>query len=311
MFHTNEFYFQSSSGKNRIYAKTWLPEESPRAILQIAHGISEHIGRYDAFAGFLAEHGFVVFGNDHLGHGKSADGEENLGYFSDSDGWVHVTNDMRKLTNRMRRRYPALPCFLFGHSMGSFMARTYLIRWRTGLRGVILSGTGSFPPQFLMLGRRIARQEIRKHGGRYRSPRLMQLTCTSRNRTVMLHGAMIDMISSDKAAVDEYRNDPLTGFLPTAGLFSEMLDGIRFNQSPRNLMKMNRQLPILLLSGARDPIGGFGRGVNRTANAFRRAGCTDVTVRLYPKGRHEMLHESNREQVYADILDWLEDRLRE
>ena len=304
-------YFLSCDGKNQIHVRRCTPETSVRGVVQLAHGIAEHIGRYDGFAAYLAENGFVVVGNDHLGHGLSvSEGRGELGFFGETRGWELAVGDMRRLFERSHEEYSGLPYFLFGHSMGSFLARTYLIRYRDGLSGVVLSGTAQQPAAVLTAGKLLGEQEIRRHGKRYVSQRLNQLAFGGYNKGFEKRRTVSDWISRDEAEVDRYQADPLCGFVPTAGLFYDMMCGMAFNQKPENLARMNKRLPVLFLSGDRDPVGANGKGVMQAYQSFLDAGMTDVTLKLYHGGRHEMLNELNRRQVYADLRNWLDGCIR-
>ena len=299
----------SSDGRTPLRVRRCLPERVPKAVVQIAHGIAEHVERYDDFAAFLAEHGFAVVANDHLGHGKTAQTPEDLGFFADKDGWETVVADMRKIFDRTSKEHPGIPYFLFGHSMGSFLARSYLIRCGYGLRGVVLSGTGQQPAPVVAAGLAIGSWEIRRHGARYRSDLLNNMAFGSYTRGITPLRTLSDWLSRDEAQVDRYVADPLCGFIPTAGLFRDMMHGIAFNQSARNLARMQKDLPVYFMSGDHDPVGANGKGVMKAYESFLRAGMSDATLRLYAGGRHEMLNEINRDEVYRDLLHWLESKL--
>ena len=300
----------SGDGKTRLHVRRCVPEGEAKAVVQIAHGIAEHIGRYDDFAAFLAENGFVAAGNDHLGHGTSAKGKNDLGFFAETGGWDLAVGDMRKVYERVSAEYPGLPYFLFGHSMGSFLSRTYLIRFPDGLAGAILSGTGQQPGFIVYAGRGMGRREIKKHGARYKSPVLNAMAFGSYNQRFEPKRTVSDWLSRDPDEVDKYRSDPLCSFMPTAGLFTDMMDGFSFNQRKENLLKMKKDLPVYFMSGDNDPVGAYGKGVKKAYESFRKAGMTDLSIKLYPEGRHEMLNELNRGEVYQDILNWLNSKLK-
>ena len=301
----NEFSFASSNGQSEVYAREWVPDEDIRGIVQIAHGIAEHIARYDDFAKFLAEKGFICVGNDHIGHGRTVRNESELGYFGENGGWQTACADMRKLTGLEKEKYPDLPNVLFGHSMGSFLTRTYIINWRTGIDAVVLSGTGQQSPAVVRTGKMLAEYEVKKHGASYRSKFLDKMAFGGYNDGIAHPNTAYDWLSSDEEQVDKYVADELCGFIATAGLFRDMMGGIEFIGSRRNLARMKKNLPVYFISGESDPVGEMGRGVMRAYRKFIAAGMTDVTLKLYPGGRHEMLNELNREQVYDDVLAWI------
>ena len=301
-----EFTFPSGNGKTDIYVRRFLPECKPKGIVQIAHGIAEHSARYDGFATFLADNGFVVYTNDHLGHGRSITEESDLGFFADNGGWEIAVDDMRTLHDIASEEFPGIPHFLFGHSMGSFLARTYIIYFRSGLDGVILSGTGQQPKALVMGGKLLSSIEIRKNGGKYKSEMLNNIAFGKYNDGFETPRTISDWISRDEAEVDKYIEDPLCGYIPSAGLFHDMMCGIDFITKARNVQRMNKSLPVYFMSGDADPVGENGKGVLRAYKSFLSAGMKDVAVKLYHGGRHEMLNELNRDEVYKDILNWIE-----
>ena len=298
-----EFYL-ASNGAGRIHCGLWLPEGEPRAVVQIIHGIAEHIGRYEHFARFLTQRGFAVCADDHMGHGLSVENGGVFGYFS--GGWMAAVRDERSVFEEMKKRFPALPYFMLGHSMGSFLLRTYLYTYPGELTGAIISGTGWQPELALSAGLALCRLEQLRIGETGRSKLLKELMFGAYNKKFSPNRTPNDWICSDETVVDAYTGDPLCGFDATVGLTRDMLTGISMNQKKENLAKMDKTLPVLFVSGMQDPVGAMGEGVLRTIDAFKRAGLSNVTIRLYPEGRHEMLNETNRTEVYADILGWLE-----
>ena len=304
-----EFFFVSCNERTPIHCILWLPEGEPRAVVQIAHGISSHVRRFAPLAEFLCGHGFAVAGNDHLGHGRSVDGEENRLFFGENSGWELVLGDMRKLTVQLKARFPGLPVFLLGHSMGSFLARCYAIRFPQGVDGLILSGTGHPSPALVSTALTVADREIRRHGSRWQSKRLSGLVFGQYNRNFAPARTPYDWLTRDETVVNRYISDASCGGIPTAGLFRDMMYGIRFMCREKNLCRMDKTLPVYFFAGEMDPVGECGKGVLRAYMAFIRAGMEDVTLKLYPGGRHEMLNEINRSQVRQDILWWLESKL--
>ena len=300
--------FLSCNGKTQIHVRRCTPEGRIVGVVQIAHGIAEHIERYDDFASFLAGNGFLVVGNDHLGHGKSISDESDLGFFAENGGWQLVVGDMRKLYESTHAEFPDVPYFLFGHSMGSFLSRTYIIKYPKGLDGVILCGTGQQIPPIVASGKLLGRQ-VRRRGVRYQSELINQVAFGSYNNRIKARRTAYDWLSRDSAVVDRYIEDPLCGFIPTVELFLDMLEGIEFIGAQKNIKRMDPSLPIFLISGEQDPVGEYGKGVLRVYKAFLSAGMTGVIMKLYPECRHELLNELNRDEVMADILGWLKTRL--
>jgi len=304
-FHEDTFL--SVNRKTDIFYRICLPDTSPVGTVQIAHGIAEHSLRYRPFMEFLASNGYVVIVNDHLGHGKSITGECDLGFFAEDHGWDMVIGDMHTLFGIITERYPNLPHFLFGHSMGSFLARTYLFRYPDDFSGAIISGTGQQSALTILGGKLMGQLEIACHGAHYQSSLLNQMAFGSYNKTFEPRRTDYDWLTSREDIVDAYAADPLCGFIPSAGLFTDMMEGIGLICSQKNVNKMNKDTPIFFLSGGKDPVGANGKGVNQAYRSFLKAGMKRVSLKLYPKGRHEMLNESNYEEVYQDILNWLKE----
>lgn len=306
----NEFSFNSCDCKSTIYVREWLPDTTPIGVIQICHGVAEHISRYDKFAQYLASNGFVVAGNDHLGHGKSVSDPKTQGYFGEHGGWELVVGDMRKLYERLKEQYFSLPIFIFGHSMGSFLTRTYIIRYHDGPDGVILSGTGQQSSLLLNTGLAFANSIIKSHGTNYKSQFLHKLSFGSYNGRIKPNRTEVDWLTRDNAIVDEYINDPDCGFVASADLSRDMMTGIKYIASPKNLDRMNKNLPVFFVSGDADPVGEYGKGVLRVYNGFLKAGLSDVTLKLYHDSRHEILNEQNKDEVFEDVLFWLQAKCR-
>lgn len=305
----SDFTFTSSTGKNHIHARQCMPDGAPRAVLQIAHGIAEHIDRYDDFAAFLAQNGILVVGNDHLGHGKSISTPEDLGFFAEENGWDYVVQDMDKLHDLMKADYPNLPYIFFGHSMGSFLTRTYIIKHPEKPDLVILSGTGHQSRALVYSGYAMAEAIVRAKGPRADGRLLNDLAFGSYNSKVRFPMTDFDWLSQDFEMVRKYINDPLCGFVAKASLYRDMMGGIKFVTDQKNIDAMNKDTPVYFMSGDKDPVGDYGKGVERAYKAFCKAGLRDVFMRQYPDGRHEMLNELNRQQVCQDVLDWINQRL--
>ena len=308
MARMSESTFLSSDGITKIYTREYLPEGEAKGIVQLVHGIAEYIARYDAFARFLADNGYIVVGNDLLGHGRSVSAPDSLGFFAEKDGWDLAIRDLHTLHETTAARFPGKPYFLFGHSMGSFLARTYIIRYRSGLDGAILSGTGQQPAALVAGGKLRGSWEIRRHGAKYKSEMLNNLAFGKYNDGFEHVRTVCDWLSRDEAVVDAYIADPLCGYVPSAGLFRDMMEGVSFLSSHKNISRMKKSLPVYFMSGDCDPVGENGKGVIRAYKSFLKAGMTDVTMKLYHGGRHEMLNEINRDEVFRDVLSWLDSK---
>ena len=305
-----DFYYPSSTGKNQIHARICTPDGTPKAVVQIAHGIAEHIDRYEDFMRFLAENSYVAVGNDHLGHGKSAATPDELGIFAEENGWNYVIEDMRKLREKVLEQYPGLPYVFFGHSMGSFLTRTFLIKYPALYDAAILSGTGQQSAALVNGGYLAAQLLTKKNGPRSSGQTLNDIAFGSYCKRIENPRTPFDWLSRDNDTMDRYIADPLCGFICKTSLYRDMMGGLKFLTDQKNINKMNRNAPVYFMSGAEDPVGDYGKGVEKAYKAFCRAGLTDVMIRLYPGGRHEMLNELNRSEVMQDILSWLNDRIK-
>lgn len=307
---TSEFFFPSSDGKTLIHVNQWTPSERKIiGVVQIAHGVAEYGARYAPFAQFLCSHGFVVVANDHLGHGLSQIEGQPPVYFGESGGWEHVVDDVARLQQRTARAWPELPYFIFGHSMGSFITRTYLIRYPGRVRGAILCGTGHQPPLVVSGGLLVVNSEIKKLGAAAFSPKADQLAFGAYNRAFAPARTRFDWVSADPDNVDAYIADPLCGGDATLGLLRDMLTGIRFITRQSNIDQMDKDTAVFFIAGDQDPVGDMGKGVKRARDAFQKAGVRDLSMKLYHGLRHEILNEKSKRFVYQDVLTWLEAHL--
>ena len=305
MTEFTEFTFPSKDGIHKCNVSLWTPEGGPKAVVQIVHGVAEYAGRYDHFARYLADHGFVVCGEDHLGHGKTVD-DGKYGYFGKKDGWTLVTSDVRRLRVLMGEKYPGIPYFLLGHSMGSFLARTYLCAYPGTADGCILSGTGQEKPALVAAGKAVASAICAVKGPETVSALVDKLSLGAYNKQFAPNRTTADWICRDESVVDAYLKDPFCTFKPTAGMFRDMMGGLQYISSEEALSRMDPSTPVYLFSGDRDPVGSNGEGVKKVYGFFKDHGTADLTMKLYPGGRHEMLNEINKGEVYADVLAWLE-----
>lgn len=307
MARFQEFTYSSADGVHAVHAAQWLPdEEPPRAVVQLVHGVSEYIMRYDHFANYLAAQGIAVVGGDLLGHGATASGAEEYGFLGEKNGWRYLADDVRALRVLTGETFPGVPYFLMGHSLGSFLVRLYLIEWPGTVNGAILSGTGQESGFLVAFGKWLSGVERRRLGPKGHSPLLNMLSLDGYNKSFAPARTRADWISRDTAVVDAYVADPLCSFYPTVSMLQDMMDGLWAIARGETLRKMDGNTPVYFFSGACDPVGQRGAGVKKVYRLFERAGCKDLNIRLYPEGRHEMLNEINRDEVYHDVLDWLE-----
>ena len=278
----HEFYYTSRDSVTKIHAIEWLPDREIKGVLQICHGMVEYIDRYDEFAEFMSEHGYYVVGHDHLGHGKSIQTEADLGYFDERKGNQYVIGDIYQLQEMTRKKYPDVPYFMLGHSMGSFLLRQYLTMYAEGLAGVVIMGTGHQGMLTLCAGRMICRIIAAFKGWKYRSTFVDNLSFGGFNKKFEPGETSKEWITSDKNKRDEYVRDPLCSYTFTLGAYYQMFTGI----------------------------GAFGKNVTRVYEKYKDAGIKDVSIHLYEGDRHEILNEVDRQNVYQDILAWIEEKNR-
>ena len=299
-----EAYYPSANGRNRIRTLIWQDDAvEPIAVLQLAHGVVEHIGRYDAFARFLAAKGFVVCGNDHIGHGKSVNDASELGYIDETDGYVYMVRDMNQLYKIMHKRHAQLPYFLFGHSLGSFLAKIYAANFGSELAGLILCGTGLLPPIASMLDGAIDDIFNRLDA---RGQQLQFVNTLTGKVSSKAFGEDDDLawLSGNVENREAYRADPLCGFaLQNGGVKNAAIVGIK-GSDPKWAEKLPQNLPVMLISGAKDPVGMNGRGVLDLSDQLVTAGFDPVVI-LYPVDRHEILNEDDRDRVFTDVANFL------
>lgn len=303
------FTFKDSGGVE-IFVYKWLPDDinCAKAVVQIVHGLAEHAGRYEAFAEFLASSGYIVYANDHRGHGKTAGSIENLGYAGE-DGFNWMVKDLDELHDIIKNENQNLPVFMFGHSMGSMMAQMYMSLCGNKLKGVILSGTMGRQGVKLNLGIMIANNEIKKKDSRAQSEKLQKMTFGHYNDSFKPVRTEFDWLSRDTQEVDKYINDPLCGFASTASFYYYFFKGIKEIHKKEIMKNIPKDLPIYIMNGEMDPVGGNCKTVKSLIKDYERLGIKDVSYKFYKGGRHEMLNEVNKVEVMKDILNWLESHI--
>lgn len=304
----DEFYFPSKDGNTEIHTIEWKPEGEVKAVLQICHGMVEYIRRYDEFAQFLCDRGYYVVGNDHLGHGKSIQAKSEYGFFNEKYGNACVLGDMHTLRHRTAKKYPGVPYFMLGHSMGATLLRQYIQMYGNGLSGAVLMGAAADHKKAeLLLGKRLCRVMAAFRGWHYRSKLVDKMVLGSFNKKFKPARTRADWITSDNDHLDVYVFDPLCSFISTVNVYYNIFSGMIGTQRKESVYMVPKGLPILFMSGADDPVGGFGKGVRKIYEKYRAAGIQDVALRLYTGDRHELLNETDREQVYEDLLEWFDE----
>ena len=304
-----DFTVPSTVPGRTLHAFRCEPDGEVRAVLQLSHGMVEFIDRYKPLAEYLAGQGIVVVGHDHLGHGGSVRAKEDYGYFAEPDGNRAVLADLHAMTVRTKEQYPGVPYFLLGHSMGSFYARQYLCEYGQELSGAIIMGTGHQPKALVQFARSTCRALAAVHGWQYRSKLVANLSFMGYNKG--LEGRTThDWLNRDAAEVDKYLADERCTFTFTLNAYYSMFSGILRLHDPAFLARMPKDLPLLFLAGTADPVGDRGKGVLRAIQSLKAAGVQNIRCKLYPGARHELLVETNRQEVFADIAAWLNDQLR-
>jgi alpha-beta hydrolase superfamily lysophospholipase len=307
MIKNHQWMRAASSGREDILSQLWVDEDMESvAILQIAHGMSETTARYDHFARFLAESGIIVVMNEHAGHGEHA---ETLGYFAPKHGVDYLVADMKSLFEYAGEEYQNLPTFLLGHSMGSFLAREYIALYGETLTGVILSGTGG-KQAGAHLGKALAAVQKKVRGDKSVGRLLSVAAFGSNNKRIDNPVNSHAWISSDEEVCIAYKKDPYCGFPFTAGGYYDLLSMILHINTKAWYRKVPKKLPIFIFSGAEDPVGAYGKGIMEVYDGLKKTGHEDVIAKLYPGGRHEMLNEKNKEEVYSDVLGWVQNTVR-
>jgi len=291
-----------------LHTHRWLPEDRPKGVVQIAHGLGEHSARYARLAEALTAAGYAVYAHDHRGHGRSAEDADH-GFFADKDGWDLVIGDLRAVTRVAQEEHPGLPVFLLGHSMGSYMARGYVIENSRDLAGLVLSATGGDPGWIGKVGPVLALTEARLRGRRHVSTFLQGMVNGPYNAAFKPNRTDFDWLSRDDAEVDRYIADELCGRTATSGFFIDLATGVTRSNDRRQVARVRRDLPILIMSGEQDPSGHHGKGPRAVREQYASVGIVDVTCTLYPGARHEIFNETNRDEVTADLVRWLDAHL--
>ena len=302
-----DIYFESRDGVSKLHAIVWSDEtKNPIGILQIIHGMAEYIDRYDDFARFMVGKGFVVVGDDHLGHGDSVGENGTYGYFCKKDPATVLVRDEHRLKKLMEAKYPGVPYYILGHSMGSFIARNYLNRYGSGIQGMIVMGTGNQSKALLGASKVLVGLTGFFCGEKHVAKFINKLAFGTFNRAIEDVKTNVDWLTKDEAIVDKYIADERCGFTFTVNGFRGLFELIYRLQKPKNLVTIPKKIPVFFVSGEEDPVGDYGEGVIGAKNDLVRAGLENVSMKLYPGDRHEILNETDKDIVYQDIYEWLE-----
>ena len=294
----------SNDGVHKLHVVVWQPNGEPKAVLQLSHGMIEFIERYEGLAQYLNEQDILVIGNDHLGHGHTAGRDEDLGYFCPEHMSETVVKDLHTVTEYAKKEYPGIPYFLLGHSMGSFMARRYLMTYGDELTGAILCGTGEQTSATLFAGKTVARILGAFKGQRYRSEFIRKTSFKGYNDRFEKRTEN-DWLTKDQSIVDWYNGHKFCTFGFTINGYKTLFEVLTYIQKQENYNKIPKNLPVYMIAGEDDPVGNYGEGVKHIYQQYKDSGIKDISIKLYPNDRHEILNELDKETVYADVADWI------
>lgn len=302
---SQQFTFKNKD-KIKIHVYKWSPKGQAKGVIQIAHGMAEKASRYVYLAKAMTEVGFIVYANDHRGHGQTALSVKDLGYISDQDGFHDMVEDMKTLTQIIKKENPGLPVTLFSHSMGSFLAQRYIQLYGERINGVVLSGTNGKPKAILNLGIVLGKATMELGGRRASGKTLDALSFSRYNKKINPVKTKFDWLSRDAKEVALYVNDPYCGTPFPASFFYDLFRGMKKIHKKESLNQVPKDLPIYIFAGDADPVGDYGKGIIRLYKTYLSLGILDVTYKLYHGGRHEMLNEINKDEVIQDLIRWVD-----
>ncbi len=305
----NELFFLSKDNQTNIHMVIWEPDTRVYGVIQVVHGVTEHIMRYEEFANYMNKGGIAVVGIDLIGHGLSTNNGAKKMYFGPEGSWKYVVGDLDTCFQNAKELYPDVPYVMLGFSLGSFLVRSYLIDYPGKVDGAILVGTGQIGKFLLKLARKIAIKEGLKYGEDKTTDKIRNLTFGTYNKHFKPNRTPYDWLCLSNTAVDNYIADSLRGDAMSSGLFRELLDGMKYTSEINNVKKINIMKPILLLSGQNDAVGDFGKGVIKVCNEYKKVGVQDLTLKIYNNLRHDIMHEDDRFTIYDEIYGWLHSKL--
>lgn len=309
---TTNFTFLSNDGKTAVHAVKWTPDSGEvKAILQITHGMVEFIERYERFAEFLTKNGYMVVGHDHIGHGQSVASKDDWGYFCEGSPSDVLVEDIHKLRTLIQDEMKGVPYFIMGHSMGSFILRKYLAVHNQNLRGAIIMGTGFIPGGMSSLALKLTALVGKLRGSKHRSKLIQSLAFGADYKNFDMTGEKPEnsWLTKDVEIVKWYYNEPRCTYMFTVNGYQGLFESVNFSCNPENAKKLPKKLPLFIVSGEQDPVGGLGKGVLDVYNMYHLAGMLDLTYKLYENDRHEILNETDRQVVFDDLLAWMNVRI--
>lgn len=304
-----EFFFESRDGASRIHAVRYTPDGEVKGVLQIIHGMAEYIERYEDFAEYMTSRGFVVTGDDHLGHGKTVPEGGIYGYFCEQDPATVVVRDVHRLKKMTQEAYPGVPYIIMGHSMGSFICRNYIYKYGKGVDAAIIMGTGMQPKGLIAVSRFVAGAQKLFCGSKHVSKFINNLAFGGYNKKINNVQNGFEWLSANDENVQKYMDDKLCGFVFTVNGFQTLFELIWRLHDKKNMALVPSTLPILMVSGEDDPVGDYGKGVHMAKKSLEAAGVEDISLKLYPGMRHEILNEKECDVVKEDIYNWILEKL--
>lgn len=303
-----EFYYDSRDGVSKLHAVRYIPDGGEvRCVVQIVHGMAEYVERYEEFAEYLTNRGILVTGEDHMGHGKSVGKDGKFGYFCEQDPATVLVRDVHRLKKATQELYPNVPYVIMGHSMGSFIARNYMCRYGTGITGTVIMGTGMQPKKLMNMSKTLAALQKTFLGSKHVSVLIDKLAFGKYNDGIENPRTPFDWLSADAERVDKYIVDPLCGFTFTVNGFATLFELILRLHREESLEKIPKNMPVMMVSGTADPVGDYGKGVQKAYDSLHQAGLENIQLKLYEGSRHELLNDLSRNTVAKDICTWLEE----
>lgn len=303
----SEFNFPSSDGKSTVHARIYAPTGATvRGVVQLSHGMIDHVQRYETLANYLTSRGFVFAGNDHLGHGMTAASEEDLGFFADREGVNCVLRDLHHMNRMLRERFPGIKPVLMGHSMGSFLSRLYAVKYPNSIQGHIIHGTGGPMGAILPMGKALVNTIMLFRGKKYRSNLVAKISFAGYNSKFPKSEGKNAWLTRDIPLVAGKDKDPKTGFIFTLSAYRDLFEMVGLSNSNKWFSEYPKDLSTLIMSGNMDPVGDYGKGPAYVYKHLLISGASDVAIRIYDGARHELFNETCRDTVFADMVRWLE-----
>lgn len=311
-FLKKEISFPSSDGVHTVFGYAYIPETAePKGILQVSHGMIDHIQRYQILAEYLTEKGYILAGNDHLGHGRTANGNDvDLGHFSDEGGIDFLLSDLKRMNEKLKEEFPSLPVFLMGHSMGSFLSRLYTEKYPQSIRGHIIHGTGGPMGAILPLGKALVKAISFFKGKRYRSKFVAGLAFSGYNKYFKKENSIYSWLTRDLPLVCHRGEDKFTSFIFTVTAYHDLFTMVGSSNSDKWFKNYPQNMKTLILSGDMDPVGNYGKGPSFVFKKLIENGSAETLIKLYPDARHELFNETCREEVFSDICSWMDEIIK-